>query len=537
MRVGPVPVTEAAGAILAHGIAIEGANLKKGRVLDAGDIAALAEAGITEITVARLDADDVPENEAAARLAAALAGPNIRVAAAFTGRVNLYAERAGLLVVDRARIDAINRIDESLTAATLAPFAPAAPREMLATVKIIPFAAPRAALDRAEALARANGPALRLAPFAPARVGLVSTALPQTKSAILDKNRATLSARLRALGTDIAVEERCAHDAAGVARAIRACREKGCSPILVFGASAIVDRRDVVPAGFAAAGGRIEHFGMPVDPGNLLLMGEIGGTPVVGLPGCARSPKRNGFDFVLERLIAGLPVTKDDLMGMGAGGLLAEIHTRPQPRNAPARAPHEPKAAALVLAAGLSRRMGSNKLLADAGGKPLIRRTVENLLAGPARPVIVVLGNAAEAVRTALEGLPVTFATATDFESGLSASLRAGLATLPDDADAFFVCLGDMPRVTAAHLESLLAAFDPEEGRAICVPEFQGKRGNPILWARAFISDMMKLTGDEGARRLLATHADAIAPVPMKDDAVLADVDTPEALERLNATR
>ncbi len=105
--------------------------------------------------------------------------------------------------------------------------------------------------------------------------------------------------------------------------------------VIVFGASALCDFDDVIPAAIRAAGGEVLRAGMPVDPGNLLVLGRLGETPVIGAPGCARSPKENGFDWVLDRLIAGLDVTSDDIAGMGVGGLLMEIPTRPQPREMP----------------------------------------------------------------------------------------------------------------------------------------------------------------------------------------------------------
>src|SRR5207247_3550875 len=163
---------------------------------------------------------------------------------------------------------------------------------------------------------------------------------------------------------------------------------QGADIVFVHGASAIVDRRDVIPEAVVAAGGRVDHFGMPVDPGNLLLLGHVGDTPVLGLPGCARSPQVNGFDWVLERLVSGLPVGPREIMRMGSGGLLAEIPSRPLPRAAASPAPNAkpperapppgPRIAALLLAAGQSRRMGGpNKLLADIDGRPMVARVAE----------------------------------------------------------------------------------------------------------------------------------------------------------------
>ncbi len=352
MLFGDIPVEEAQGAILAHSLRAGAARFRKGRLLSAQDITALGEAGFRSVIAARLEAGDVGEDEAAARIANAAAGANVRSGAAFTGRANLYSEVHGVAVVDAAGVQALNAVDESITIATVAPYSRVTPRQMLATVKIIPFAAPHAAVENAERLLK-DGPLLRVAAFKPHRVALISTSLPGMKVALLDKNRAALEARVTALGSDLSFERRVPHETAALTDAIREAHAQKLDPILVFGASAITDRRDVIPAAIERAGGMVEHFGMPVDPGNLLLIGRLGDARVIGLPGCARSPKLNGFDFVLWRLLAGLPVGHVEIADMGVGGLLTEIASRPQPREEPSTAPHAPKIAAIVLAAGL----------------------------------------------------------------------------------------------------------------------------------------------------------------------------------------
>ena len=532
MIFGELSPDEAEGAILAHSQKAGAETFKKGRILSRADIAALKEAGVASITAARLEAGDVPEDEAAAALASAIAGKAIRTSAAFTGRSNLHAEEAGILEIDESRIHAINMIGEALTVATLTPCETVAPRQMLATVKVIPFAVPRAELDKALEIARLGPAPMAVHRFEPRRAGLVATLLPATKESVIGKSRAVLEARLQAMGGTIAREIRVPHKAHDVADAIRALLKEGLSPILVFGASATVDRRDVVPSGIAMSGGDILHFGMPVDPGNLLLLARHGDTPVIGLPGCARSPKLNGFDWVLARLAAGLDVTPKDIMGMGLGGLLKEIPTRPQPREGGSTAPSAPCIAALILAAGKSSRMqGPNKLLMDVGGKPMVAHIVDAALESSAGPVIVVTGNAETEIRAALADRPVTFVYNTDYALGLSTSLRAGLAALPEEADGALVCLGDMPDIRAAHLDRLVAAFDPEEGRTICVPTVAGKRGNPVLWGRDWFAAMMDVKGDTGAKHLIGENADAVCEVPMPDDAALADIDTQAELE------
>src|SRR5258708_1313684 len=361
MRFGIFPLAEAEGAILVHSLRAGGRLFKKGRLLGKAELDALAAAGITEVTAARLEPGDVPEDAAATRVATALASDGIRLSAAFTGRTNLYALSRGLAILNPRGIDAVNLIDESVTVATLAPYSVVAPGEMVATIKVIPYAAPEWAVDAA--VRAAKDASIRVAPFEPMRVALVSTQLPRQKPSLLDKNRSALEMRLEPLGGTLILERRTAHAAKAVAEALTEGEAAGAELLFVFGASAITDRRDVIPAGILAAGGKVLHFGMPVDPGNLLLLGSLHGKPVIGLPSCARSPKVNGFDFVLQRLVARLPVAREDLMRTGVGGLLQEIPTRPQPREiepAPLRAP---RIAALGLAAGLSSRMGPNKLL------------------------------------------------------------------------------------------------------------------------------------------------------------------------------
>ena len=539
MKFGPVPVAEAEGAIAVHSIRTPGLVLKKGTLIGRADVAALQAAGVDAVVVARLEADDVPEDVAAAEIAAAVAGDHVRIDRAFTGRCNLFAAAPGVLVVDGGAIGRLNQVDESITLATLPAFKPVIAGEMIGTVKIIPFAVAESARDQALAVAQQNAPLIRIAPYRIREVGVVSTVLPGLADKVVEKTLKVTAERLQPAGASIVVERRVPHEIGALASAIDEVLAAGAELVLVFGASAIADRRDVIPAAVEARGGRIEHFGMPVDPGNLLLIGDLQGRPVLGAPGCARSPKENGFDWVLMRLLSGLSVTRADIAGMGVGGLLMEIVTRPQPRAEPTAptAPTAPRVAALVLAAGQSRRMGGpNKLLEDIGGKPLVRRVAEQALASRARPVVVVTGHQRERVEAALAGLPVVLAHNPDFAEGLSASLKAGIAALPTEIDAAVICLSDMPQVDAALIDRLSGAFDPERGALIVVPTVDGKRGNPVLWARRFFPDLSNLQGDVGARHLIGTYADAVAEVAVEGRAVFFDVDTPEALALVRAS-
>ena len=540
MKFGPVPAAEAEGAILVHSVGLPGRKLKKGRVLSPEDVAALAEADVPTVTVARLDPGDIGEDEAATVIAQAACGDGVRLQAAFTGRCNLYATVRGIAVIERERVDALNMLDEAVTIATVPPYEVVEPGQLLATVKIIPFAAPAEAVTAATGIAGGNHrPMVEVSALQPKAAGLIMTALPGTKASVLDKTAVVLSERLTALGSKLHRQLRCPHEAAAIGIAIRQLREDGCDPILIFGASAITDRRDEIPAGIVEAGGSIKHFGMPVDPGNLLLLAEFEQRPVIGLPGCARSPKLNGFDWVLQRLLADVPVTGQDVMRMGAGGLLKEIPIRPQPRAgkneaAAATVPRMPRIAALVLAAGQSRRMGAaNKLLAEVDGQAMVRHAVAAATQSGVVETVVVTGHEPERVRDALAGSSVRFVHNPNYDRGLSTSLQAGLRALPDEVDGVLVLLGDMPRIRSAHVDRLIAAFSPLEGRAICVPTFQGKRGNPVLFATTFLAEMRDVGGDVGARHIIGQHEDEIAEVPMPDDAIFIDVDTPDALTDL----
>jgi molybdenum cofactor cytidylyltransferase len=550
MIFGRVPLAEAAGAILAHGLKGAGYVYAKGRILNADDLAVLATAGLTEVVVARFEPGDVGEDAAAATIARLLAGDGVVAAAATTGRANLFATAAGLLRLDADRITALNRVTEAITVATLAPQAPVAVGQMLATVKIIPFAVPAASLADAAGIARegardGKGAALAVAPYQPLAAGLIQTRLAGgPKPSVLAKTEATVAARLAALGGHLAAETVVGHGEADVAAAIDRQRAAGCDPILVLGASAITDRADVVPAAIAALGGRIVHLGMPVDPGNLLLLAELGEARIIGVPGCARSPARNGFDLVLERLAAGLAVTGSDLMAMGVGGLMLEVAPRPLPRAAASPPPVLP-VAGVILAAGRGRRFTTgDKLAQPVSGQPLLRWPIEAALAAGLDPVVVVLGHAADRLRPLIADLPVTLLDNPGYRDGLATSLQAGLAALPAGCAGAVVLLADMPLVAARHLQALLATFTAADRRAVVVPVAAGRRGNPVVWPRALFPALARLTGDAGVRSLLAAaggdplrgeagEAIPVVEVAMPDDAILVDIDDAAALARL----
>ena len=528
-------VAGAAGTVLAHGIRVGSRTFKKGRVLSAADVELLEGEGFETVVGASFDAGDVTEDRAAQTAARALAGAGVRVGAPFTGRCNVFATSDGLFLVSASDIDRFNAVHEALTVATLSGPRAVREGEMLATIKVIPFAVPGNVLDRAVARLGPE-PAIRVVAFEPMETGIIQTRLPATKETVLDKTSRVLQARIEALHGRIVEDARCDHDADSVARSVGRALDAGADLVLVAGASAIVDRRDVIPAGIVAAGGEVLHLGMPVDPGNLLLLARCRGRPVLGLPGCARSPALNGLDLVLERFAARLDVTRHDIMAMGVGGLLKETAARSQPRRAPrtSRPVRAANVAAVVLAAGRSTRMGPvNKLLTTFDGRAMVRAVVEALEGASVRPIVVVTGHEADRVEEVLAGAGVRLVHNAEYRKGLSASIRAGLAAVPESAQAAVICLGDMPLIGSRHVDKLVAAFDPVEGREICVPVFEGKRGNPVLFARRFFAEMTAVRGDVGARHLIGEYEEFVCEVAMDDRAVLVDVDSPQALRAI----
>ncbi|KQB97756.1 molybdopterin biosynthesis protein [Loktanella sp. 1ANDIMAR09] len=323
MKFGPVPTQEAAGTVLAHSVPVKTGALRKGQVLSDADIAALLAAGHQQIIVARYDRGDLDENTAAAQLAATIAGPGLQISKAATGRVNLFATGPGIVQIDAARIDACNAVNPMITVATLPPLQRVEEGMMVATIKIISYAVP--ADDVTTACAFGNG-ALTLLPPRVTTASLIETDI--GKPPVI-KGRRALASRLSRLGVTLTPRVIVPHAQMPLAEAIMGAEGE---VVFILTASATSDVNDVGPAALRQAGGTVTQFGMPVDPGNLLFLGNHGEKPVVGLPGCARSPALNGADWVLERVICGRSPTPDEFAKMGVGGLLKEIPSRPKPR-------------------------------------------------------------------------------------------------------------------------------------------------------------------------------------------------------------
>lgn len=530
MKFGEIALEDAAGAVLAHSTRAGEVKFPKGRQLTQGDVETLRDAGVASVIVARLDEGDLLEDEAASRIARAIAPDHLRLSPATTGRVNFFAEVNGLFRASREVVDRLNRIDPAITLACLNDRADVKKGDMVATIKIIPLAVGTDAVEQAVEVLRAES-AFEVKPYMARRVALIATELPSLKPSVMDKTRQILEARLAASGSTIGLETRVPHRTEAVAGAIGEVIDRH-DMIIIFGASAVSDADDVIPAAIRQAGGVVDQVGLPVDPGNLLVLGQARGRPVIGAPGCARSPKENGFDWVLSRILAGETPDRGDLTGLGVGGLLMEIPTRPLPRLNAGAEKRKLRVAAVVLAAGSATRMaasGKHKLLAEFDGVPLVRRSVETVRRSRVDGVVVVTGYRSDDIGKALAGLDCPTVHNPDYASGMASSLKAGLGAVREGTDGLLVFLADMPGILPEHIDAMIDAFRAEGGKAIVRAVAGGKRGNPVILPASTFEAISKLTGDIGARPVVERSGLGVIDIDIGEAAHL-DTDTPEQI-------
>lgn len=531
MKFGKLPIDQCTGTVLAHSLKLPDYIIKKGSLLDEDIIVKLTASGISELIVAKLDNDDILEDEAARSIADALNMHGVHASDAGTGRVNFHASANGVFTVSKKIVDAINSIDPSITFATLPNNEVVKAGRMVATVKIIPYAVSAGSLASVK-LQASSASVMAVNEFVSKRISVISTKLPGLKDKVIEKTLKVLEQRLQLAEAAIVDHQIIPHTKEAVQREV--LKQSSISDIvIIFGASAISDIADAIPAGLVGAGGTITRFGMPVDPGNLLMLGEIGGTPVIGAPGCARSPAENGFDFVLNRLLADIEVTSDDIASMGVGGLLMEIVSRPQPREIIKEA--EFNIAALVLAAGQSRRMGDkNKLTLPIKGKAMVCHPVNAASKAGIESILVVTGHQEDEIRDSINNPTVSFVPNSSYAEGLSTSLIAGICHLPDDVTHALVLLGDMPEITSAMVTQMLDIARKSDPATIVMATHGGKRGNPVLWPRIYFEALENISGDTGARHIIGQNIEHVVEVELGSAASL-DIDTPEAFEAFRA--
>ncbi len=528
MQFGRFSLADTLGALLAHSYKSASIRIRKGQLLTADLIEQLKTDGVTHLTVAKLEADDLHEDVSALEIANALAGSNTRLGTAATGRVNIHALVDGLCDFHVDDIHAINAVHESITIATLAPSTLVAAGQILATIKIIPYSAH---VNHVRTARKAIRHSLCVHQMQPSTACLIQTELPALKTRVLDKTRHVTEHRLTARQATLVDEIRTEHTCDAIKSALTRALKMKPDWVLIFGASAISDRGDVIPKAITELGGHIEHFGMPMDPGNLLLLAEIDGTIVIGMPGCGRSRQHNGLDKVLDRMACRAPVTRQWITTLGVGGLLKEIVDRPRPRVMPTE---QTSIAALLLGAGTSSRFGEqNKLLSLWQGEALINHVVRAIAQSGVSKAVAITGHQSSlitaSIKTVHESNDFKYVHNEAYSTGMASSLVKGVSALID-ADAIVVCLGDMPRINSKVIDALIAAFRQHPDKAIYIPTYFGQRGNPVLIARRLFDSMLLLKGDTGARVLAKQFPDSVMEISTDCAGILQDIDTREEL-------
>jgi molybdenum cofactor cytidylyltransferase len=521
-------LSELEGIILAHDLKCHSLRLKKGQQLTLEQLTAIKASGLTHLYGACMEAEDINEDLAAEQLANALTSDTISSRKAQGGRYSLVANTDGLLDIDTSLVNQLNLQGGEITLATLKTHAVVKRGQIVATVKVIPFSINQRKLEQAIALVKIQ-PLIKVLPFQIKRAGLIQTYGQQANSKQLQRSQDVTEQRLNRLGCELAFDSRCSHNLTQVKAQIQSALDHGCQLLLILGTSMTVDQQDIIPQAIIELGGEITHFGMPVQPGNMLLLAKVNQVTIINMPGCSRSLAANGFDLVLEREIAAIKVSSEDILSLGVGGLLVSedklLPAEPFEMQTPSHV------AAIILAAGRSTRMGeNNKLLADVAGQPMLHWAIDSAQQANVKDIIVVSGHQADEVGQVAKDHQVTLVHNQEFTSGIASSIKAGLQALDDNVDALFIMLGDMPFVASEQLNAMINSFNNSDEQAIVLPYFRQQRGNPVLWSKRYITELMQLSGDIGARHLLKKYAEHIVEIEFSDDAVIIDIDTPQVL-------
>lgn len=520
-------IAESEGWTLAHSVICGKKRIIKGTVLNSALLSKLIVAGVEKAQVFLLETGDLNEDTAAKAAAANITGSGLSIEPTGRGRANIIAACDGLFVPNNG-IDAVNNADDAFSAASLASHTPVRVGQLVATIKLIPYGLPSEKLDNIPDL-----PAkMTVKPFQQFTAALIITG-----GAPTPKTTASLTARINRLGGRLTTQEPVEHSENAVCDALSEITAEPVELILMLGASAISDKRDIFPTALKSAGGKLIKLGMPADPGNLLMLGRLDEKTVIGLPGCARSPALNGFDWVLQRFAAKEPLDAHTLTAMGTGGLLKEPAGRNTPRTGPSKYTSAPTAAAIVLAAGKSSRAKNiHKLLSTLGGKTVIASTVDSLLGIKNLQVVVVTGHKSTEINACLADKNMSTIHNPNFEQGMGSSLAVGIAALNETTNHALVCLGDMPFVQQETIEKMLETAANLSGTAIFIPTFHGKRGHPVLWPKRFFNDLKNLQSETGGKQILRDNPEKIIEVPVDDAGILIDLDTPEMLAQFGVT-
>ena len=534
MKIKNLAPQDSIGVVLAQTYNLPGKIISKGTFVTNEVVGYFKTGNVKTILCAVPEEGDIHEDEAAEAISSAIDKNHIYADKASTGRVNFKSQSLCLVRYDRDFIKEVNLVDESIAFSIVEHNQLLAEGDLIATLKIIPFFMQKKYVDRVIKMLTKDQ-LFKIHNLKKKEVTLIQTCFEWQKKSIFTATSNVTKARLEALGCSLKKEKLINHDYDTLRAIIRSSVKDEPEILLVSGASAITDRSDYIPKAILSEGGEIIQYGLAVDPGNLLLIGKVGNTTVIGMPGCARSPKLNGFDWVLQLLMADIPINREELADMGAGGLLMEIASRPLPRAlAKSVSKRETKVMGVILAAGNSTRMGKdNKFLRNIGDAPLIRNTAIEMLKRNLDTCSIVLGYQSDKVAAVIKDLNINLILNPLWKEGQASSLRAAINTLDSTYSDLLIMLGDLPGIKSSHINSIIEEHLLTDNRKskITIPSFKGQKGNPVIWGRSFFNDLSNLEGDVGGRTLFSEHPAAINMLEMNDPWVVKDADTPEDFE------
>nr|ADI18957.1 molybdopterin biosynthesis enzyme [uncultured Rhodobacterales bacterium HF0010_10C01] len=531
MKILGLDPQESLGSVIAQTYNLPGKTISKGTFVTSEIVGYLKEGEVQNILCAVPDDGDIHEDEAANIISNAIDRSHIYIDTASTGRVNFKSRSLCLVRYKRDLIKKVNMVDESIAFSIVEHNQLLAKNDLIATLKIIPFFTQKKYVDQVLSILDKNE-LFKTHNLNKKEVSLIQTSFEWQKKSMFKATSNVTRNRLEALDCSLNEEKLISHDYNLLRSEIRSSIESGIDILLISGASAIIDRSDYIPKAILSEGGEITQYGLAVDPGNLLLVGKIAETIIIGMPGCARSPKLNGFDWVLQLLMADIPVDKEELAEMGAGGLLMEIASRPLPRALSKSVnKREKKIMGVILAAGNSTRMGKdNKLLKNIDGAPLIRKIALEITKSDLDGCSIVLGYQSDKVADVIKDLNINLILNPLWKEGQASSLKAALNSLTSSYSDLLIMLGDLPGIKSGHINRIIKEHLSSENRRskITIPSFKGEKGNPVIWGRSFFHDLSNLEGDVGGRVLFGQHPAAINLIEMDDPAVVTDTDTPE---------
>ncbi|MDM8519493.1 molybdopterin-binding protein [Anaerolineales bacterium HSG6] len=323
MDIRKLPLEKSIGHILIHNLVGKTGRrlLSKGHLLKSVDLPTLQASGQDTVYVAVLANDDIGENEAARQLGSIVCAESIRVTKATTGRVSLIAKKAGVFKVNIAGLLTLNEIS-GITLATLSNNTTVSVKKILATLKIIPYAIPQKTLRQAHDMLAYHKPLITINPFVLQQAILITIGREIVREKVVGSFTPPIRERLTGYGTSLISGPYVSKSVTDISKAIKTALSDGMDLIILAGETSTMDEDDIIPRAIKQVGGQIIQHGVPVEPGNLLMLGYYQDIPIVGAPGCARSLKHNVIDMVLPRLVSGERLTRQDLVALGHGGYL-----------------------------------------------------------------------------------------------------------------------------------------------------------------------------------------------------------------------